>query len=151
MLHRDCLQNSLETNGYLARGSWQYCQFQQRTTLHQRRSFACFAGCKRFVYNKGLALRKKRWDDGKINFCYAEPCKELTAWRHAPDTMFLAEAPTHPLQQALKDLDRAYKNLLEGRTGFPRFKKKGRHDGFRYPDATQIKPDEKNSRTFCPK
>ena len=126
-------------------------RFQLKTDLRQRRRLACFAGCKRFVYNKGLALQKERWEDGKKNLGYAALCKELTAWRHTGETMFLLEAPTHPLQQALKDLDRAYKNFFEGRTGFPRFKKRGRHDSFRYPDAKQIKHDERNSRIFLPK
>jgi len=57
----------------------------------------------------------------------------------------------HPLQQTLKDLERAYANFFAKRTEFPRFKKKGRHDRFRYPDPKQIKLDQANSRLFLPK
>jgi len=60
-------------------------------------------------------------------------------------------APTHPLQQALKDLERAYTNFFAKRADFPRFKKKGQGDGFRYPDPKQIKLDQANSRIFLPK
>ena len=56
----------------------------------------------------------------------------------------------HPLQQTLKDLDRAYSNFFAKRADFPRFKKKGQSDSFRYPDPKQIKLDQTNSRIFCP-
>jgi putative transposase len=55
------------------------------------------------------------------------------------------------LQQALKDLGRAYRNFFEKRADFPRFKKKGLRDAFRYPDAKQIKLDAGNARIFLPK
>jgi putative transposase len=55
------------------------------------------------------------------------------------------------LQQSLKDLERAYANFFAKRAGFPRFKKKGRSNSFRYPDPKQIKLDQANSRLFLPK
>jgi putative transposase len=55
------------------------------------------------------------------------------------------------LQHALKDLERAYKNFFAKRADFPRFKKKGMGDSFRYPDAKQFKIDAGNSRVFLPK
>jgi transposase len=41
--------------------------------------------------------------------------------------------------------------FLAKRAEFPRFKKKGQKDSFRYPDAKQIKLDQPNSRIFLPK
>jgi putative transposase len=55
------------------------------------------------------------------------------------------------LQHALKDLDKAYKNFFAKRADFPRFKRKGSGDAFRYPDAKQIKLDQGNDRLFLPK
>jgi putative transposase len=55
------------------------------------------------------------------------------------------------LQHALKDLEKAYKNFFAKRADFPRFKRKGSSDAFRYPDAKQIKLDQANSRIFLPK
>ena len=81
---------------------------------------------------------------------YAALCKLLTAWRHTPETLWLAEAPAQALQQALKDLDRAWTNHFAGRADSPRFKKRGQGDSFRYPDAKQIHLDEANSRIFSP-
>ncbi|WP_140419002.1 RNA-guided endonuclease InsQ/TnpB family protein, partial [Ectopseudomonas oleovorans] len=64
---------------------------------------------------------------------------------------WLKVAPVHPLQHALKDLDRAYQNFFEKRADFPRFKKRGLHDSFRFPDSKQFKLDQGNSRIFLPK
>jgi len=49
----------------------------------------------------------------------------------------------------LRDLERAYKNFFQKRAAFPRFKKRGRSDGFRYPQG--VKLDQTNSRLFLPK
>ena len=109
------------------------------------------AGSCRFVYNKGLALQKDSYETEGKKLSYAALCKELTAWRHHEETAFLAQAPTHPLQQSLRDLDRAYANFFAGRAGFPKFKRKGRRDSFRYPDPQQVKLDQANGRVFLPK
>jgi putative transposase len=110
-----------------------------------------FAGSCRFVYNKALALQKERNEQGEKTWGYAGLCKLLTEWRHSAETAWLADAPVHPLQQTLKDLERAYANFFAKRADFPRFKKKGRSDSFRYPDPKQIKLDQTNSRIFLPK
>ena len=70
----------------------------------------CFAGSCRFVYNKGLALQKARFDAGEKRLNYFELCKRLTQWRSETQTSWLKDAPVHPLQRALKDLERAYTN-----------------------------------------
>jgi putative transposase len=82
----------------------------------------CFAGACRFVYNKGLALQKARLDAGEKRLSYAGLCKLLTDWRANQETSWLKDAPTHPLQQALKDLERAYTNFFAKRADIPRFK-----------------------------
>jgi putative transposase len=110
-----------------------------------------FAGSCRFVFNKALALQKERYERGEKKLGYAGLCKELTAWRNGAETPWLADAPVHPLQQTLKDLERAYANFFAKRADFPRFKKKGQSDSFRYPDPKQIKLDQANSRLFLPK
>jgi putative transposase len=82
---------------------------------------------------------------------YTELCERLTEWRHNAHRPWLRDAPTHPLQQALRDLGRAYKNFFAGRAQFPKFKKRGQHDSFRYPDPKQFKLDQVNGRIFLPK
>src|SRR5574343_1606853 len=117
----------------------------------QQRDMRRFAGSCRFVFNKALALQKERYERGEKKLGYAGLCKLLTEWRNSTETPWLADAPVHPLQQTLKDLERAYTNFFAKRADFPRFKKKGRHDSFRYPDPKQIKLDQTNSRLFLPK
>jgi putative transposase len=126
-------------------------KFQLIPSRAQEREMRCFAGSCRFVFNKALALQKDRFQSGEKRIGYAGMCKLLTAWRHKPETEWLREAPTHPLQQALKDLERAYTNFFAKRAALPRFRKKGQRDSFRYPDAKQIKLDQSNSRIFLPK
>ena len=110
-----------------------------------------FAGSCRFVFNRALALQKERYEQGEKKLGYAGLCKLLTEWRNGPETPWLADAPTHPLQQTLKDLECAYANFFARRADFPRFRKKGQCDSFRYPDPKQIKLDQTNSRIFLPK
>ena len=93
-----------------------------------------FAGCCRFTYNRALELQQARHSCGETRLGYTQLCREITAWRNAEDTAWLAQAPVHPLQQAMKDLKRAYENFFAGRARFPRFRKRGRRDSFRYPD-----------------
>jgi putative transposase len=120
-------------------------------TGEQRRNMSRFAGSSRFVYNKALALQKENYEAGNKFIGYVAMAKNITGWRNDPKTEWLKEAPYHSLQQALKNLERAYKNFFAKRSDFPRFKKKGSGDSFRYPDAKQIKLDQNNNRIFLPK
>ena len=67
-----------------------------------------FAGACRFVFNKALSLQQSNHADGGKYIGYVEMAKRLTAWRNSQETPWLKDAPAHPLQHALKDLDRAY-------------------------------------------
>ncbi|RQS53932.1 cytosine methyltransferase, partial [Burkholderia sp. Bp8963] len=126
-------------------------RFELMPTGEQARDMRRFAGACRFVFNKALALQKARYERGEKKLGYAGLCQQLTGWRNGTETPWLKAAPTHPLQQSLKDLERAYTNFFAKRADFPRFKKKGRRESFRYPDPKQIKLDQANSRIFLPK
>lgn len=117
----------------------------------QQRDMRRFAGSCRFVFNKTLALQKANHEAGGKFIGYVAMAKQLTTWRNSVETAWLKEAPVHPLQHALKDLEKAYKNFFEKRADFPRFKRKGQGDSFRYPDPKQIKLDQANGRIFLPK
>jgi putative transposase len=126
-------------------------QYELMPDGEQQRNMRRFAGACRFVYNKALALQKENHEAGNQFIGYVAMAKCLTAWRNGHDTPWLKDAPCHPLQHALKDLEKAYKNFFARRAGFPRFKRKGCGDAFRYPDPKQIKLDQANSRIFLPK
>lgn len=117
----------------------------------QARDMRRFAGACRFVYNKALAMQKENHEAGNKFISYVAMAKNLTGWRNGAETPWLKDAPCHPLQHALKDLEKAYKNFFEKRASFPSFKRKGSGDSFRYPDPKQIKLDQANDRIFLPK
>ena len=117
----------------------------------QERDMRRFAGSCRFVYNKALALQQANHAAGKPFIGAVAMAKRLTAWRTGTDTPWLKDAPCHPLQHALRDLEKAYTNFFASRAAFPKFKKKGQGDSFRYPDPKQFKLDQGNSRIFLPK
>ena len=124
-------------------------RFKLQPNGEQQRLMRRFAGSCRHVYNKALALQQERHEAGEKKLGYAALCKSLTEWKAQPETLWLNETPSQALQQSLKNLERAYKNFFEKRADFPRFKKKGHSDSFRYPQG--IKLDQGNSRVFLPK
>lgn len=126
-------------------------KFELMPNGEQQRDMRRFAGSCRFVFNKALALQKARYDQGQKKLGYTELCRTLTAWRNSAETPWLRDAPVHPLQQTLKDLERAYTNFFAKRADFPRFKKKRQRESFRYPDPKQFKLEQENNRIFLPK
>ena len=86
-------------------------KYELRPDGRQQRHMRRFAGSCRVVFNEALDLQKARHERGEQKLGYAGLCKELTAWRNgAPlpsgrTAPWLAEAPVHPLQQSLKDLE----------------------------------------------
>ena len=123
---------------------WQAFKFELRPNGTQRRQMRCFAGSCRFVYNKGLAVQKARFEAGETKLTYAGLCKLLTQWRGETQTSWLKEAPAHPLQQALKDLERAYTNFFAktGRRSAFQEKRTARSLSLSCPEADQARPDE---------
>jgi putative transposase len=126
-------------------------KFELLPNGQQARQMARFAGSCRFVFNKALATQQERHQHGDKKLNYGELCKLLTQWRNSTETAWLADAPVHPLQQTLKDLEGAYRNFFDKRAAFPRFKRKGQGDSFRYPDMKQFEIDQGNSRIKLPK
>ncbi|VWC61639.1 RNA-guided endonuclease InsQ/TnpB family protein [Burkholderia lata] len=126
-------------------------KFELMPNGEQQRDMRRFAGSCRFVYNKALALQKENYEAGGKFIGYVAMAKHLTGWRNGAETPWLKDAPVHPLQHALKDMERAYKNFFAKRAAFPKFRKRGQRDSFRYPDPKQFKLDQPNGRIFLPK
>jgi putative transposase len=124
-------------------------KFELQPNGEQERQLRRFAGACRFVFNQALDLQKTRYEQGEKKLTYAALCKVLTEWRHDPETAWLSDIHSQVLQQSLKDLERAYINFFEQRADFPRSKKKGRHDSFRFPQGYKLDPT--NRRVFFPK
>jgi putative transposase len=122
-------------------------KFRLQPNKGQRIQFAQTAGCVRLVWNKGLALEKELLDKKEKRRRFAGLCKEVTSWKREDETSFLQLVHSQPLQQVCKDLDRALSDGLKKVKGFPRFKKKGLHDSFRYPQGFKFD----GNKVFLPK
>lgn len=123
-------------------------KFKLMTNGEQERQMRCFAGSCRFVFNQGLAWQKVQYAaDPSIKFSYVNIANLLPSWKL--QYPWLKDAPSQTLQQALKDLERAYKNFFAKRADFPCFKKKGASCSFRFPQGCKL--DQPNNRVFLPK
>ena len=92
-------------------------------------------GCCRMIYNKGLAHRISAYKDGeKANYVLTNAM--LTGLKEDPYYAFLKEVDSIALQQALRDLDRAYTNFFKHLAKYPHFKSKKEHH-FRYRTINQ--------------
>src|SRR4028119_307448 len=84
-------------------------------------------GCVRLVYNKALHTRAEGWDSRQEQIDYKQASAMLTDWKKQEDLQFLSEVSCVPLQQGLRNLQKAFTNFWAGRTKYPNFKKK--HSG----------------------
>jgi putative transposase len=126
-------------------------KYELKLDGEQQRNLRCYAGSCRFVYNKALALQQANHAAAGKLISYVAMAAWLPVWKREQGSAWLKDAPSQALQHALKDLEKAYKNFFAKRADFPRFKRKGSGDSFRYPDPKQIKLDQSNSRIFLPK
>lgn len=70
---------------------------------------------------------------------YVDLNKELTELKRRPGMEWLRDADSQSLQEALRDLDRAFRNFFEKRARFPRFKSRKRDAArFRIPQRVKV-------------
>ena len=96
-------------------------------------------GSARFIYNTMLEFKQYYYNKTGINLNHAELCKALTHLKKLEEYSWLNEVNAQALQAVIRDLDQAYKNFFEGRSGYPKFKsKKTNKFSFRVPQAISI-------------
>lgn len=98
----------------------------QREALLRR-----WVGCRRFVFNEALAHQRAEVAAGRKRPGYAALCARLPELKKLHP--WLCEPPAQALQQALKDLCKAWDRKYTSRFGAPRFKKRGDGDTLRLP------------------
>jgi putative transposase len=81
-------------------------------------------GCVRLVYNKALHTRTEAWYEHQTRIDYKQTSGRLTEWKKQEDLQFLNEVSSVPLQQGLRNLQKAFANFWAGRSKYPNFKKK---------------------------
>jgi putative transposase len=90
----------------------------------------------RFVYNKLLETAKENHEKEGKKWNYYEYKKLLPKLKE--EYPFLKEANSQSLQEAVKWLDRAFKNFLKGLAKFPRFKSKKKVNSVSIPQHFRI-------------
>src|SRR5581483_6911771 len=101
-------------------------------TDEQRNILTCSFGCCRYIYNWALRERTDAlYKHGKPIF-YRDTAKSLTALKKQEATIWLNDVSVVVLQQALRHLDRAFRNFFAGRAAYPSFKKKSRAQSATY-------------------
>ncbi len=81
-------------------------------------------GSARFVYNWALRWRTDAYFERQERVSYADTSTALTMLKREPETAWLNEVSSVLTQQALRHLDRAFRNFFEGRAKYPTFHKK---------------------------
>jgi len=99
-------------------------------TEEQKQILARTFGCARFVYNWALRLRTDAYYQEKQRIGYHETSSRLTTLKH--DLPWLNEVSCVPTQQALRHLDKAFRNFFEGRAKYPTFKKRRNRQSAEY-------------------
>ena len=136
-------------------------QFALKTEPQHERTFARWAGCRRWLWNHLLKqvlepIAAQRGEEkaqtGKAVTRYPSP---YDLQKRLPDLKkeypWLAHPPSHTLQQAVVDLSAALLRVKDG-AGFPKPKRKGRStESFRENDPALFRVDQKNSRIKIPK
>jgi len=103
--------------------------FRLYPTPGQQQALARTFGCARVVFNDGLRLREAARAQGLGFPSSGELSKQvITEAKKTSERIWLSEVSAVVLQQALKDLDAAYRNFFDGlkstrpRMGSPRYK-----------------------------
>ena len=90
----------------------------------QEKLLAQTFGCVRYVYNSILRYRTDAYDQTQEKIGYMGANARLTAIKKLPESLFLNEVSSVPLQQCLRNQQTAFKNFFEGRAKYPVFKSK---------------------------
>ncbi len=129
-------------------------RFQVSPTPAQAEQFYSMAGAKRYVFNWALARRKDHYACPPGYVAHGERLSakvlsaDLTALKKQPDTEWLKAVDSQLLQQALKDVDRAFQNFFDKRSRFPCFKSKRRETpSFRIPQRVKVE----SGKVYVPK
>ena len=123
-------------------------KFEIMPNGEQIRRIKQFCGCARFVFNRALAWQNEQYkQDNNFKFSYAKIANLLPHWKK--ELHWLKDCHSQVLQQSLKDLESAFKNFFQKRTDFPKFKKKGLKESFRFPQGCKL--EQQNNRLYLPK
>lgn len=120
-------------------------------TAAQAKALDFHFGAVRYVYNRYRAAREGYYQDTGETLSETDCCLDLTEHKREAGNEWLQQAYNQSLQQAIRDLDRAYRIFFAGRARYPRFKSKRSHQSIRYLFAGGKKLRITNGRIRIPK
>ena len=114
--------------------------------------FAQYAGCARYVYNRALADYKKAQENEIKRPTYTEAANKLPFMKASEETSWLKDVHSQVLQQSIMDFYKGVDKFFKERDknpfiGFPKFKRKGKKESFRYPQNIKIQ----GNKVYLPK
>ena len=116
-------------------------------TNQQLTLFKKAAGIARFAYNWGFADKQYRYHNLEGDDKYTSAIQQHREINQLKKTDFrwMYEVSKCVPQEALRDLEQAYKHFFKGTHSFPKFKKKGKSkDSFRLTGTIKIHPKGKH-------
>ena len=93
-------------------GMWLRYNYRLYPTSGQCAALARAFGCARVVFNDGLRARQEAWAAGRPYLTDGELSARLTAAKAKQERAWLGEVSAAVLQQALADLNAAYRNFF---------------------------------------
>src|SRR6266852_4847522 len=99
-------------------------KFRCYPTDEQKQILARTFGCCRWVYNWALRLKTDAYRQEGKRLSSDDLSALLPTLKQQPETAWLAEVSSVPLQQSLRHLNRAFVNFFEDRAKYPRFNPK---------------------------
>ena len=113
-------------------------KFRLYLNKYQKEIFSKYFGCTRVVWNKALELRESYYkehknDKAKKGLNYYDTARFLRELKQKEEYNWLKEANSRSLQQALMDLDKAFKVFFKGISKYPNYKRKSNRQSFRAP------------------
>lgn len=109
-------------------------KFKLNPTVDQAVTLGRWIGATRLVYNLALEQRRDFWrqfreaEGRPIGWVFQS--REVTDLRR--EYNFIRAVPRACLEQAIRDLDRAFSAFFAGRAGYPDWRKRGRNDAIRF-------------------
>lgn len=123
-------------------------RFRMEPTATQAGRLEFMAGARRYAYNWALERRRDYYQAHGTGISKRQLSSELTALKKQPGTEWLKEADSQALQQALRDLERAFEVFFARRARYPRFRSKKRDAAtFRVPQRVKLEA----GRVYVPK
>ncbi len=119
----------------------EYCTYRYRLepTAAQEAGLYRFAGARRWIWNWALHRKQAHYQQHKVGLSFSALCEELPLLKADPETEWLKDIDSQLLQQALRDLEQAFKAFFARRARYPRFKARKRGAfSFRIPQRVTI-------------